>query len=134
MVFGEKRREPAWRQRLAGRASALKNDLAAVAIACRDRRAPLPVRFLALLVVAYALSPIDLIPDAIPVLGYLDDLILVPIGLTLVLRLLPPPLLEDLRARAAVAPTRLAAAIGVTLVVAAWCSILALAFALVSRR
>ncbi|MBL1376954.1 DUF1232 domain-containing protein [Zobellella iuensis] len=61
---------------------------------------PMAVRALALLVAAYALSPIDLIPDFIPVLGYLDDLLLVPLGLALVVRLTPPAVLEAARARA----------------------------------
>ena len=78
----------------------LKRDVAAVALAARDPRVPWYVKALALFVVAYALSPIDLIPDFIPVLGYLDDIILVPLGLLLVMRLLPPGLLAEYRARA----------------------------------
>ncbi|EGI77641.1 hypothetical protein HGR_05141 [Hylemonella gracilis ATCC 19624] len=68
--------------------------------AARDARTPWAVRLLALLVAAYALSPIDLIPDFIPVLGYLDDVILVPLGLALVLRLMPPPVMVTARERA----------------------------------
>lgn len=134
MVFDEKRRDSTWRHRLARCARALKNDLGAVAIACRDRRVRLPVRLLALLVVAYALSPIDLIPDAIPVLGYLDDVIVVPLGIALVLRLLPPPLLAEFRARAAGAQMRHSVAIGVVLVAGTWGAILALAVVLAARR
>jgi len=78
----------------------LKRDIAAVALAARDPRVPWYVKALALFVVAYALSPIDLIPDFIPVLGYLDDIILVPLGLMLVVHLLPPGLLAEYRARA----------------------------------
>lgn len=83
--------------RLKARAKALKTEIHALAIACRDPRTPWPVRGLALLVVAYALSPIDLIPDFVPVLGYLDDLILLPLGIALVVRLIPPEVLTDAR-------------------------------------
>ena len=86
----------AWRRR----ARALKREVYALYLAYRDPRVPLPARLVALCVVAYALSPLDLIPDAIPVLGYLDDLVLVPLGIALALRLIPPPLLAECRARA----------------------------------
>ncbi len=75
----------------------LKRDAVAVYYAARDPRTPLIAKCLALAVAAYALSPIDLIPDFIPVLGYLDDLLLVPLGLLLVIRLLPPQVLADSR-------------------------------------
>lgn len=78
----------------------IKQDVVAVYFAARDPRTPLLARVLALLVAAYALSPIDLIPDFIPVLGYLDDLLIVPLGLLVVIRLLPPEVLADARARA----------------------------------
>lgn len=61
---------------------------------------PLPAKILAALVVAYAFSPIDLIPDFIPVIGYLDDLVLVPLGIYLVLRLLPAQVIADSRRKA----------------------------------
>ena len=79
----------------------------AVWLAGRDPRVPWTAKALALAVAAYALSPIDLIPDFIPVLGLLDDLILVPAGIALVIWLIPPPLMTELRAEAA---ARLAAA------------------------
>ena len=79
----------------------LKADVLTVYFAARDPRCPCGTRLLALGVAAYALSPIDLIPDFIPVLGYLDDLLIVPLGLWLVLRCLPPEVLVDSRARAA---------------------------------
>ncbi len=81
-------------------ARAIKCDLAAVYHAARDPRTPWPARALAIVVLAYALSPIDLIPDAIPVLGLLDDAILVPLGLLLVIRLIPPAVMAEHRARA----------------------------------
>jgi len=85
-----------------------------VYFAARDPRTPLSVRLLALAVAAYALSPIDLIPDFIPVLGYLDDLIIVPLGILLVIRLTPPVVREASRARsreAVAAPTSPVAAV-----------------------
>jgi len=99
-----------WRERL----RALKRESLVVWYAARDPRLPWPVRLLALAVAAYALSPIDLIPDFIPVLGYLDDLVLVPLGVALVVKLTPAAILADARARAAVTaarPTSTAAAI-----------------------
>jgi uncharacterized membrane protein YkvA (DUF1232 family) len=69
----------AWRER----ARRLREDVVAVALAIRDPRVPWHARALGALIVAYALSPIDLIPDFVPVIGYLDDLVLVPLGLTL---------------------------------------------------
>lgn len=69
--------------------------------AARDPRTPWLARMLALLVAAYALSPIDLIPDFIPVLGFLDDLVIVPMGLLLVLRLIPEEVKDSARERAA---------------------------------
>lgn len=98
--------------RLRAFARGLKAELLALSLAARDSRTPWLARVLALLVLAYALSPIDLIPDPIPVLGQLDDLLIVPAGLWLVLRLIPPDVLADARARAAANPARLAAARG----------------------
>jgi uncharacterized membrane protein YkvA (DUF1232 family) len=87
-------------------AQRLKRDLVAVSMAARDPRTPRSARLLALFVVAYALSPIDLIPDAVPVLGLIDDLLLIPIGLWLVIRLIPTPVIEEHR-RAAEGADRL---------------------------
>ncbi|MBN9452362.1 MAG: DUF1232 domain-containing protein [Bosea sp.] len=70
-------------------------------IAARDSRTPWHAKLVAGLVAAYALSPIDLIPDFIPILGYLDDLIIVPIGILLVVKLIPEPLMAEYRAMAA---------------------------------
>ena len=81
-------------------ARSIKRDVVAVYIAAKDSRTPLPVKILAAAVAAYALSPIDLIPDFIPILGYLDDLIIVPLGLILVIRLLPPDVLISAREQA----------------------------------
>jgi uncharacterized membrane protein YkvA (DUF1232 family) len=81
-------------------ARGLAEDLQTVYLAAGDPRTPWPAKALALVVAAYAFSPIDLIPDFIPVLGYLDDLILVPLGIMLVIRLVPPPVWNECRERA----------------------------------
>ena len=81
-------------------ARALKTETLALYLVARDPRVPWYVRLFVAAVVAYALSPIDLIPDFIPILGYLDDLILVPLGLALAVRMVPPHVLAECRARA----------------------------------
>ena len=81
-------------------ARGIKRDVVMVYFAARDPNAPLLARILAGLVAAYALSPIDLIPDFIPVLGYLDDLLIVPLGLLLVIRLMPDEVLINARSKA----------------------------------
>lgn len=87
-------------------AQALKRQTLVVYFAARDPRTPWPARLVAMLVAAYALSPIDLIPDFVPVLGYLDDLLLVPLGLALAVRLIPHCVLPDARRRASSAMSR----------------------------
>lgn len=82
------------------RARRLKAELHALVLAYRDPRVPWYARVFAAGVVAYAISPIDLIPDFIPVLGYLDDLILVPLGIVLALRMIPAEVMADCRERA----------------------------------
>lgn len=79
----------------------LKTQTAALYWASRDPRVPWYAKALALLVVAYALSPIDLIPDFIPVLGQLDDLVLVPLGIALALRMIPADVMEECQQKAA---------------------------------
>lgn len=85
---------------LKGRARSLQRDTLAVWYAAKDKRTPWYARILAVLVAAYALSPVDLVPDFIPVLGYLDDLILIPAGIALVLRLIPAVVMSDARIKA----------------------------------
>jgi uncharacterized membrane protein YkvA (DUF1232 family) len=87
-------------------ARVIKRDVHALYLASRDPRVPWYVKVVAVLVVGYALSPIDLIPDFIPVLGYLDDMILVPLGVLLVIRLIPPDILAEHRSLAAAAHER----------------------------
>jgi uncharacterized membrane protein YkvA (DUF1232 family) len=93
-------------QRLRQWARIIKRDVHALYFAARDRRVPWHAKALAFVVAGYALSPIDLIPDFIPVLGYLDDAILVPLGILLVVRMIPRPLLDEHRVRAAAAMER----------------------------
>ena len=81
-------------------ARTLKRDAYAIYLAARNPDTPWYVKGLAFAVAAYAFSPIDLIPDFIPVLGYLDDLILVPLGIWLVVSLIPEPAMADYRAKA----------------------------------
>jgi uncharacterized membrane protein YkvA (DUF1232 family) len=92
--------------RLRARARELKIQVHALLLAYRDPRTPWYAKALAALVAAYALSPIDLIPDFIPVLGQLDDLLLVPLGIALAVRLIPREVLADCRARAREADAR----------------------------
>lgn len=81
-------------------ARGVKRDVVTVYFAARDPQAPTGARLLAAVVAAYALSPIDLIPDFIPVLGYLDDLLIVPFGLLLVMRLMPDEVIANARVKA----------------------------------
>ncbi|MFC4410436.1 YkvA family protein [Chungangia koreensis] len=87
-------------ERLKQWASRLKKQIVIVYLASKDHRVPWHTKILGLLVAAYAFSPIDLIPDFIPVLGYLDDVILVPLGVWIVLKLIPKPVLQELKVKA----------------------------------
>lgn len=114
-----------------------RRDLHAVYLAARDPRVPWHAKAVALFVTAYAFSPIDLIPDFVPILGYLDDLVIVPIGLWLAIRLIPPDILEEHRAaaeRAAKAPVSM---VGAALMISVWLMLavgaVLLAFMLYSR-
>ena len=88
-------------------AARLKREVLALYFVGRDPRTPRHVKILIGLVIAYALSPIDLIPDFIPVLGYVDDLLLLPLGIWLAIRLTPPEIFEAARAKAALAEQQL---------------------------
>ena len=85
---------------LKDRAKQLKTDIPAVFLALKRRETPWGAKVLAALTIGYALSPIDLIPDFIPVLGYLDDLIILPAMVTLTVRLIPAQVMADCRAQA----------------------------------
>lgn len=92
----------------------------AVWLAARDPRTPLAAKIVGLLIAAYALSPIDLIPDFIPVLGLVDDAILIPLGVWLFERMVPKPLLAEHRAAAEAASARPVSLWGVAIVIAVW--------------
>ena len=78
----------------------IKRNTYALYLACRDPRVPWYAKLFGAIVVAYALSPVDLIPDFIPILGYLDDLILLPLGIALAIRMIPKAVMEDCYERA----------------------------------
>ena len=98
----------------------LRIEAHATWLVARDRRTPWAARLLCLLIAAYALSPIDLIPDFIPVLGLVDDALLIPAGLWLVGRLLPAGLMDEHRAAARAAAERPVSKAGALIVVATW--------------
>ncbi len=100
-------------------AEAIKRDVLALWLAARDPRVPWYAKAVAGAVAAYALSPIDLIPDFIPVLGYLDDLVIVPLGILLAVKLVPSDVMAELRAEAA-QRTKPASKAGLALIVALW--------------
>jgi uncharacterized membrane protein YkvA (DUF1232 family) len=103
---------------------AVRRDVLAIYLASRDPRVPWHAKVLAVCIAAYAMSPIDLIPDFIPVLGYLDDAILLPLGILLVVRMIPPEIMAEHRA-AAVAAERPQSIAGAIFVVAVWTTLLA---------
>ena len=103
-------------------ARALKRDVVALYLAARDPRVPWYAKAVAACVAAYAFSPIDLIPDFIPVLGYLDDLIILPLGILLAVRLVPPDVMAELRAEADRRAARPTSRIAAIVIVALWLS------------
>ncbi len=94
----------AWFEKLKAYARHLKAEILALYLAARDPRTPWYAKLFMAGVVAYAMSPIDLIPDFVPVLGYLDDLILIPLGVALAIRMTPPDVLTECRAKARTSP------------------------------
>lgn len=113
-------------QSLKTKAAVLKNEVHAVYIASKDPRTPWYAKALAFFVVAHTFSPIDLIPDFIPVLGYLDDLIVTPGGLWLVVKLIPPQVLEEARHTAAESHVgRSVGYVGAVVVMLVWVLVLA---------
>jgi len=105
---------------LKARARELRQHTLTVYYAACDPRTPMWVRLTAAMVAAYALSPIDLIPDFIPVIGYLDDLVLIPLGLALVVRFTPPEVMASARDRALQAGTRPVSVVAAVIVIGAW--------------
>ncbi len=108
---------------LKSKARVLKRHALTVYFAARDPRTPLPVRLLALCIAAYAFSPIDLIPDFIPVLGYLDDLVLIPLGVALVVKLVPLEVMQSAQARAEQAVERPTSRMAAAFVIAVWIAV-----------
>jgi uncharacterized membrane protein YkvA (DUF1232 family) len=98
----------------------VKRDIHAIYLCSRDPRVPWHAKALAIFVAAYALSPIDLIPDFVPVLGYLDDVILVPVGIWLVVRLIPADVMAEHRELTAAAHDRPVSRTAAAVIVAIW--------------
>lgn len=113
-----------WR-RLEERARAVGRDVHALCLAARDPRTPWYARAFALGIAAYALSPIDLIPDFVPVLGYLDEVILLPPAILLAVRMVPAEVMAEHRAAAARAAERPVSRAGAAAVVAVWLAVAA---------
>ena len=124
---------PAVLDRLRQWAHAIKRDVHALYLAARDPRVPWYAKFMAGCVAAYALSPVDLIPDIIPVLGYLDDLVIVPAGIVLALRMIPAEVMAEHRATAAASGIKPVSRIGLAVIVALWIALAAAAGWLVYR-
>ena len=120
-------------RRLESWARRLKVEVYALYLAYKDPRVPWYARVLAAVVVGYAFSPIDLIPDPVPVLGYLDDLILIPLGVALAIKMIPPPVLAECREKARGAKDRPINGAAAVVVVAVWIALAALAVWLVAR-
>jgi uncharacterized membrane protein YkvA (DUF1232 family) len=117
------------------RARQLKTEVYALYLAYRDPRVPWYAKAVAVCVVGYALSPIDLIPDFIPVLGYLDDLVLIPLGIALILRLIPSEVMSECReqARSELVDGRPVSRAAAVVIAAIWLGLAALAGVLIAR-
>jgi uncharacterized membrane protein YkvA (DUF1232 family) len=117
------------------RAVQLKAEVYALYLAYKDERTPTFARLFAAVVVAYAFSPIDLIPDFIPILGYLDDLVLVPLGIFLALKMIPPEVMSECRIRAAreMAQGKPVNRVAALVIVLVWVGLAALTVLLVFR-
>ncbi|WP_201833948.1 YkvA family protein [Microvirga zambiensis] len=109
-------------------ARAIKKDVVALYIAARDPRVPWYVKLAAAAVAAYALSPIDLIPDFIPALGYLDDVIIVPLGIFLVVKMIPAPLMAEFREEAQRRSGRPTSRVAAAAIIALWIAAIAATF------
>jgi uncharacterized membrane protein YkvA (DUF1232 family) len=101
-------------------ARSIKRDVHALYLSARDPRTPWYAKAVAIAVAGYALSPIDLIPDFIPIVGYLDDLILVPLGILLAVRLIPAEIMAEHRAAAAAAGERPVSRIAAVFIIGVW--------------
>ncbi|HWS81499.1 MAG TPA: DUF1232 domain-containing protein [Rubrobacter sp.] len=114
-------------------AQRLRVEIYALYLVYKDPRVPWYARAFAAVVVAYAFSPIDLIPDPIPVLGYLDDLVIIPLGVALAIKMVPPRVLAECREEARGVEDRPVGKVAAVVVVAVWISLAALAVWLVAR-
>ncbi|MBC8792761.1 MAG: hypothetical protein C6Y20_14255 [Tagaea sp. CACIAM 22H2] len=112
-----------WKARVRRWVRLIKRDVMALWIAARDPRTPLAAKVVAGVIAAYALSPIDLIPDFVPVLGYLDDIIIVPLGVMLAIRLIPVALFEEFRGRAAEMMERPISRAGLAIIITIWIAV-----------
>ena len=120
-----------WKRRV----GQLRRETYALYFACRDPRVPWYAKFFVACVVGYAFSPIDLIPDPIPILGYLDDLVLIPLGIALALKMIPPAVLEECRekAQALIDRGKPSSRVAASVVVLIWLGFAALAVMLIVR-
>lgn len=112
--------------RLKDRAREIERDVVALWFAARDSRTPVAAKLVAATAAAYALSPIDLVPDFIPIIGYLDDLILLPLGIALAVRLIPDRLMAEFRRDAVQQLQRPRSAAGAAIVIVVWIAVAAL--------
>ncbi len=114
-----------WKQR----AKELKQELHALYLACKDKRTPWYAKAMAACVVGYALSPIDLIPDPVPILGYVDDLILLPLGIAAVRKMIPPAVLAEchLKAQEAAAQPKSKNWVAAAVIISIWITLTILA-------
>ena len=110
-------------ERLKSWASGIKRDLTTLWLAARSDRVPWYAKAMAAATVTYALSPIDLVPDFIPVLGYLDDIVIVPLGIILTIRMIPADVLADLRQEAQTSGRLPASRLGLAVVIAIWLAV-----------
>ncbi len=120
-------------ERLKRWAGRLKSEVYVLYLAYKDPRVPWYARLFAALVVGYAFSPIDLIPDPVPILGYLDDLLLVPLGIAIAVRMIPRHVLAECRERAQTLAARPVNRIAAVAVVSVWVALAALAVFLMMR-
>lgn len=120
-------------KQLSSWAHSLKREVRALGLAYADPRTPWYARVVIACVVAYALSPIDLIPDIIPVLGLLDDLILLPLGIALAIRLIPPLVLAACREQARTSPASPASRVAAAVIIVLWLTLVAFVVLAVAR-
>jgi uncharacterized membrane protein YkvA (DUF1232 family) len=117
-----------WRETWHQKARVLKRETFALVLAYRDPRTPWYAKVFVGLVVAYAFSPLDLIPDPIPVVGYLDDLVLIPLGVYLALKLIPAEVMSDARETADASLNqgqKLVSTLGMVIVILLWLAVAA---------